>query len=165
MRDQFITSAIPQTKSLAERLGATFSATRPPAVPPEKFTITLASARDGADTQIWSQGMTHFYDVKAWIPQDLVLIRKDSFNSLNDSEKKAVTDAAQAAETRGWEMAKAEDTAAIKILQDNHIVVEGANGALGGELKTLGQTIAGERQQELEALGLVWPPRPAPAQP
>jgi TRAP-type C4-dicarboxylate transport system substrate-binding protein len=162
LREQVIVSQASEAKSLAERLNADFQSSRPSEVPEGKTIVTLASAQQGLDMDLQSQGATHFYDLKLWVPQHLVVIRRASLDGLGDDDRRALREAAAEAERRGWDMARQADEQAVKALREKNVVVEPASGALGGELETLGQTIAAERRQEVQSFGLTWPMQEQP---
>jgi TRAP-type C4-dicarboxylate transport system substrate-binding protein len=69
----------------------------------------MTSSATGVDSKIW-ESLTHYYDTQAWIPKNVIFVNKAAFAALDPAIQQAVTDAAAAAETRGWALA-AEKTA------------------------------------------------------
>jgi TRAP-type C4-dicarboxylate transport system substrate-binding protein len=68
----------------------------------------MSSVATGYDSKVW-ESLTHFYDVQAWLPKNMVIVNKAAFDALDPSLKDAVLKAARAAEERGW-AASAEKT-------------------------------------------------------
>jgi TRAP-type C4-dicarboxylate transport system substrate-binding protein len=68
----------------------------------------MSSGATGYDSKVW-ESLTHFYDVQAWLPKNMVIMNKAAFNALDPSLRDAVLKAAKAAEDRGW-AASAEKT-------------------------------------------------------
>jgi TRAP-type C4-dicarboxylate transport system substrate-binding protein len=66
------------------------------------------------------------------------------FNGLTGAQKKILTDAAAAAEKRGWEMSKQREQSANKMLADNGMTVHTPDAALMSSLGKVGDTIAAE---------------------
>ncbi|HVG59427.1 MAG TPA: TRAP transporter substrate-binding protein [Hyalangium sp.] len=61
----------------------------------------MSSAATGYDSKVW-ESLTHFYDVQAWLPKNMVIVNKAAFDALDQSARDAVLKAAKAAESRGW---------------------------------------------------------------
>src|SRR5699024_6738661 len=61
----------------------------------------FASPATGRNTQAWDYA-EYFYDVKAWIPKNLVIMNKEAFDELPDAQQDAVMEAADRARERSW---------------------------------------------------------------
>lgn len=68
----------------------------------------MSSVATGYDSKVW-ESLTHFYDVRAWLPKNMVIANKAAFDALDPTVRDAVLKAARAAEDRGW-AASAEKT-------------------------------------------------------
>ncbi len=68
----------------------------------------MSSGATGYDSKVW-ESLTHFYDVQAWLPKNMVIMNKAAFDALDQPTRDAVLKAAKAAEDRGW-AASAEKT-------------------------------------------------------
>jgi TRAP-type C4-dicarboxylate transport system substrate-binding protein len=68
----------------------------------------MSSGATGYDSKVW-ESLTHFYDVQAWLPKNMVIMNKAAFDALDQPTRDAVLKAARAAEDRGW-AASAEKT-------------------------------------------------------
>src|SRR5690606_13959895 len=63
----------------------------------------FTSPSTGVDMKAWDY-LTHFHDLQAWQPRNIVFVNKAAFEKLTPEQQKAVRDAAAAAEERGWKM-------------------------------------------------------------
>lgn len=104
----------PTTERIAEMLGA-----KPVAVPVQMdeiakamnndvYDLSVTSSWTGVQIKSWNK-MKYYYKVNAWIPKNMVFMNKARFDALDAPARKAVLDAARAAETRGWTMSQALD--------------------------------------------------------
>jgi TRAP-type C4-dicarboxylate transport system substrate-binding protein len=64
----------------------------------------MTSGATGYDTKVW-ETMSHWYDVQAWIPKNIVIVNRAAFNALDKTHQDALLKAAEAAEERGWKLA------------------------------------------------------------
>ncbi len=83
----------------------------------------ISSSATGVDTKAWEQ-MTYFYDIKAWLPKNVVFVNKKVFDALPNDQKEAVLKAAQMAEERGWNMSKENYESTKKTLSEKMKVME-----------------------------------------
>lgn len=97
----------------------------------------ITSPSTGANTKAWDF-VTHYTPINAWVPKNIVVVNKDAFNALNAATQKAVLAAAATAETRGWEMSKAETAAKTAILKENGMIVVTPSAELLSGLKKIG---------------------------
>jgi len=84
-----------------------------------------------------------------------VIVSKEAFDKLSAAEKKAVTDAAKAAEERGWTASAAETDDKIKVLALNKITIVQPSAALKDGFATIGKTMSAEWQTAAGADGKV----------
>lgn len=82
----------------------------------------MTSSATGVDSKIW-ESLTHYYDTQAWIPKNVVFVNKAAFAALDPAVQKAVTDAAAAAETRGWGLGAEKTAAYMETLKKNGMQV------------------------------------------
>mgnify|MGYP000297563114 CR=1 FL=1 len=109
---------------------------------PQAFTTgrveaMITSPSTGANSKAWDF-LSHYTDIQAWLPKNIVVVNKRSFRHLDDATQKAVLEAAAAAEARGWEMSKAETAAKVAILKENGITVVEPSAELMAGLKAIG---------------------------
>ncbi|WP_376776026.1 TRAP transporter substrate-binding protein [Rhizobium populisoli] len=82
----------------------------------------MTSSATGVDSKIW-ESLTHYYDTQAWIPKNVVFVNKAVFAALDPAAQKAVSDAAAAAETRGWSLGVEKTEAYMDTLKKNGMKV------------------------------------------
>ncbi len=82
----------------------------------------MTSSATGVDSKIW-ESLTHYYDTQAWIPKNVIFVNKAAFAGLDPAVQKAVTDAAVAAETRGWALGAEKTSAYMETLKKNGMKV------------------------------------------
>jgi TRAP-type C4-dicarboxylate transport system substrate-binding protein len=137
----------PLTSRLVELLGASPLTIQVPEVPQAFATGTMTamvtSSATGAATKAW-EFVKNYYITNAWHPKNVVIVNNRAFQGLSAAQKKAVTDAAAAAEKRGWELARARETNANKLLADNGMTVHTPTPAMMSALLKIGDTMAAE---------------------
>ena len=105
--------------------------------------VMMTSASTGVRTKA-EEYLTHYYDTQAWLPRNGVFINKSTFDALPDDQKKAVLDAAAAAEERGWAASIEEKEVKTQALKDAGIIVQPPSAELQSGLKDIGKTLASE---------------------
>jgi TRAP-type C4-dicarboxylate transport system substrate-binding protein len=104
---------------------------------------TITSASTAVDSKFWDFVNTYI-DTQAWLPRNVVIVNKAAFDALPADQKKAVMDAAKAAEERGWAASEAEASAKNQILKDNKIAILPPSDALKTGFTAIGKQIADE---------------------
>ncbi|MDF1855927.1 TRAP transporter substrate-binding protein [Pseudooceanicola sp.] len=97
----------------------------------------ITSPSTGANSKAWDF-LSHYTPINAWVPKNIVVVNKRSFDGLDAATQKAVLDAAAAAEARGLEMSMAETDAKTKELADNGITVYPPSADLVAGLQAIG---------------------------
>ena len=97
----------------------------------------ITSPSTGANSKDWDF-LSHYTDIQAWIPKNVVVVNKRAFRRLDETTQTAVLEAAAAAETRGWEMSKAETDAKVAILKENGITIVQPSDELMAGLRDIG---------------------------
>ncbi len=103
----------------------------------------ITSPSTGVSSQAWDY-TTHYIDVQAWLPKNMVFVNTQALNALSDAERAAVLAAAEAAEARGWEMSRAETDKQIAALAAAGMTVMQPSDALSARLAEIGQTMTEE---------------------
>ena len=101
----------------------------------------ITSPATGVDSQAWDF-VKYYYDVQAFIPKNVTMVNARAFNSLSPALQKVVTDAAAAAEKRGWETARAQTATLTQTLASKGMVVGKAPPAIEAELAKIGAVMA-----------------------
>ncbi len=112
----------------------------------------ISSGATGVDKKVWEQ-LTHFYDVQAWLPKNMVIVNKKAWSSLDGATQKVVLAAAAKAESDGW--AKSEELAGgyLKTLASHGMKVQPASPAFKAELQKIGATMTAEWEKDAGAEG------------
>ncbi|WP_135502087.1 TRAP transporter substrate-binding protein [Roseovarius aestuariivivens] len=115
----------------------------------------ITSPSTGVNSKAWDF-LSHYTDIQAWIPKNIVVVNKRAFRRLDEDTQNAVLEAAKAAETRGWEMSKSEAAEMTKVLKENGITVAEPSEELTQGLRDIGAQMldtwkenAGETGQQL----------------
>lgn len=112
----------------------------------------ITSPSTGVDSKAWDF-LTHYHDTQAWLPRNMVIVNKAAFDALSAEEQAAITEAAAAAETRGWEMSEAETAEKTQMLKDNGITVVTPSDTLKSEFAEIGQTMSEEWKAKAGDMG------------
>ncbi len=112
----------------------------------------MTSSATGVDTKAW-ETMTHFYDVQAWIPKNVVIVSKAAFDKLDKATQAAVLKAAKAAEDRGWKASEGKTSGYLATLKQNKMKVLPPSAELKAGLSKIGDALAAEWQKRAGADG------------
>jgi TRAP-type C4-dicarboxylate transport system substrate-binding protein len=138
----------PATSRMAELMGAVPTVINAGEVPQAFSTgiITgmITSPMTGVDTQAWDFAK-YYYDVKAFIPKNFVIVNERSFKRLPEASQVAVLEAAERAEQRGWEIAEAQTSKLVATLAENGMQVDPvAPAPVEAGFQAIGQTMSAE---------------------
>lgn len=142
----------PTTSRMAELMGALpITTIQVPEIPQAFHTgqidSMITSSASGVDAQAWDF-LTHFHDTQAFLPQNVVFVNKGAWAKLDSATQRAVSDAAKAAEERGWMTSEAENARYVKILADKGIRIVKPSAKLAGEFVEIGKKLAAEWAQK-----------------
>jgi len=103
----------------------------------------ISSGSTGYDRKLWEH-TSHWYDVQAWLPKNMVVVNKNAWEELDEATQSAVLEAAAAAEERGW--AKAEELAGwyAEQLAENGMEVLPPGEQLTSDFQEIGATMTDE---------------------
>lgn len=141
----------PSTSRLADLMETTPTTVQVPEIPQAFSTgiidAMITSPSTGANGQAWDY-LSHYTDIKAWIPKNVVVVNKRAFRRLSDEQQQVILDAAAAAEQKGWEgvrVTAAEDTAT---LAEHGIQVSDPSAQLMQEFQKIGDIMIREWEEE-----------------
>lgn len=144
----------PSTSRLADLMNTSPTTVQVPEIPQAFSTgiidAMITSPSTGANGQAWDY-LTHYTDIKAWIPKNIVAVNKRAFRRLDQATRDIILAAAATAEAKGWEgvrMTAKEDT---ETLAANGIIVSEPSEALMAELQKIGQVMIKEWEAEAPA--------------
>jgi TRAP-type transport system periplasmic protein len=112
----------------------------------------MTSSATGVDSKIW-ESLTHYYDTQAWIPKNVVFVNKATFAALDPAVQKAVTDAAAAADTRGWALAAEKTASYMETLKKNGMQVLEPSAELKTGLSAVGAKLTEDWSKKAGAEG------------
>src|SRR5918999_1837064 len=137
----------PLTARLAELLGASPTVVQVPDVPQMFATggiqAMITSSATGTSTKAW-EFVKNYYNTSAMHPKNVVVVHQRSWAKLPQAQQKALTDAAAAAEKRGWEMSKARTQEANETLAKNGMTIHEPDAAMKAAYTKVGQQILEE---------------------
>lgn len=128
----------------ANKIGAAPTQVEVPDIPQafatSRVEAMITSPSTGADSKAWDF-VTHYTDIQAWLPKNIVVVNKKAFRKLDKKTQEAVLTAAKEAEERGWEMSKKETAEKTAILKENGIIVVTPSEELMAGLKEIGASM------------------------
>ncbi|MGH6896662.1 MAG: TRAP transporter substrate-binding protein [Geminicoccaceae bacterium] len=111
----------------------------------------ISSGSTGYDRKVWEH-VTHWYDVAAWLPRNMVFANKDAWEVQDEATQQALRDcAAQAAKAGTAESARLNDWYKEQ-LAANGMSIQPPGDTLRADLEKIGQTMT---EEWLEATGEV----------
>lgn len=141
----------PSTSRLADLMETTPTTVQLPDIPQAFSTgiidAMITSPSTGANGQAWDY-LSHFTEIKAWIPKNVVVVNKRAFKRLDKETQQAILDAGAKAEARGWAEVLDQEAKDTQTLVDNGIEVSKPSQQLLDELQAIGVTMTEEWEAE-----------------
>jgi TRAP-type C4-dicarboxylate transport system substrate-binding protein len=135
------------TQRIAEIVGAYAvtiqAADLPQALSTGLINAFMTSSATGYDSKAWEH-MSYFYDAQAWLPKNVVLMHKPSFDALEAPARQAVLKAAATAEARGWRASEEKTKWYTEQLASRGLKVLPPSPTLKLELQRVGEQLTGE---------------------
>jgi len=103
----------------------------------------VTSPSTGYNSKAWDY-LSHYYDVQAWLPKNIVVMNKAVFEGLDKDTQASVLTAAKEAEARGWSASRKETKTKTEGLAANGIHVSKPSEGLKSALVGVGQTMVDE---------------------
>jgi TRAP-type C4-dicarboxylate transport system substrate-binding protein len=103
----------------------------------------ISSGSTGVDSKAW-ESLTHFYDVQAWLPRNVVFVNKDAWDALDDAAKEVLSSCGDRIAAEGTQKAQELTAGYLKTLADNGMTVSPPSDQLKEELAAFGQTMTEE---------------------
>lgn len=143
-------------ETFAKKIGAAPTQVEVPDIPQAFATgrveAMITSPSTGANSKAWDF-VTHFTDIQAWVPKNIVVVSKKAFRKLDKATQDAVLAAAATAEKRGLEMSKKETSEKIQIMKDNGVIIVTPSSELMTGLKAVGAEMLVDWQKAAGAEG------------
>ncbi len=103
----------------------------------------ITSSSTGVEQELW-QWLHYYYDVRAWLPRNVVVVNRDAFAALTEAQRNAIVAAAAAAEQRGLQMSRDEDAAQLAVLSEHEVAIVTPSADLQADLETIGAMMTTE---------------------
>ena len=137
----------PLTARLAELMGASPTVIQATDIPQAFATNTvhamITSSATGTSFKAWEYVKT-YYTTSAFHPKNVVVVNERAFQRLPEAQRKALTDAAQTAEKRGWQMSRERERNGNETLAKNGMAVIEPDAAMKAALAKIGDQIVVE---------------------
>jgi TRAP-type C4-dicarboxylate transport system substrate-binding protein len=103
----------------------------------------MASGSSGYDSKVWEH-VNYYYDVKAWLPRNSVIVNSDALAGLSDHARQCISESALVAAKSGTERAVYLADWYIEQLRDNGMNVVLPEQGFADQLAEIGRTLAEE---------------------
>lgn len=144
----------PSTSRLADLMNTTPTTVQVPEIPQAFSTgiidAMVTSPSTGVNGQAWDY-LTHYTDIKAWIPKNVVVVNKRAFQRLSEESQNVILAAAANAEAKGWEGVRVKAKEDTDTLAANGIEVSEPSAELLSELQAIGDVMIEEWKTEAPA--------------
>lgn len=144
------------TERLAQLMGAVPTQLEtgdiPTAFATGRVDAMITSPSTGVSSQAWDF-TSHYTDTQAWLPKNMVIVNTQMFEGLPEDQREAIMEAAAEAETRGWEMSRAETEDKMATLEENGMTVSEPSETLSEQLSEIGETMTEEWLEDAGAEG------------
>lgn len=97
----------------------------------------ISSGSTGYDRKLWEH-VDYYYDVKAWLPRNMVIVNGKAWSRLDDATKAVVEAAAASAEDKCWAKAEELDSWYVEQFTANGMTVSPLNDAMQAEFQRVG---------------------------
>jgi TRAP-type transport system periplasmic protein len=101
----------------------------------------ISSGATGVDTQAWDY-LSHYYDLNAFLPQNIVMVNKAALDALPADVQAAVKTAGAAAMARGWAQSAELNEGYKKIMAEKGMKVLQPSALMVSDVKKIGETMA-----------------------
>lgn len=146
----------PGTKRIAELAGAAPVQIEVPdikaAFSEGRVDVTITSGATGVEARFW-EFVTHYHDLQAWIPRNIVFASSAAMGKLSEMERAALLAAATRAEDRGWAASVKETEERVAALKAAGMIVLPPSPALNEGLRAIGREMTADWEKAAGADG------------
>jgi len=103
----------------------------------------ISSGSTGVDSKAW-ESLTHFYDVQAWLPRNVVFVNKDTWDGLDEATQKVISDCGDKIAAEGTKKSQELSDGYLKTLAEHGMKVAPPSDTLKEELAGFGKTMTDE---------------------
>ncbi|EGI77534.1 TRAP transporter substrate-binding protein [Hylemonella gracilis] len=104
---------------------------------------TMTSGATGVDSKLY-ENLTHYYDMQAWLPKNMVIVNKAAYDALDKPTQAALMKAAAEAESRGLTASKRVNAETLAKLKASGMQVLAPSAQLKADMKKVGDTMLKE---------------------
>lgn len=115
----------------------------PAALATRQIQAMFSSAASGVDFAVWRY-FSHFYDLRGWLPLNLVIASRSALNALPEEDRVALKQAAARAEEQGWQASATLHESSLAALAAKGIIVQSPSLQLKEDLSVLGGALTNE---------------------
>lgn len=112
----------------------------------------MSSGATGYDSKVW-ETLTHHYDTRAWLPNNVTFVNKAAFAALDKPTQDAVLKAAADAEARGRKIAEEKTEWYLKELAAKGMKVQPPSAQFKADLAKVGEQLTADWMQKAGATG------------
>ena len=103
----------------------------------------MSSGATGYDSKVW-ETLTHFYDLQAWIPRNVVLVNKRALDGLDKPTQDAILRLSKTAEERGWKIWETKTDWYHNEIAKRGMKVQKASPALQAGFRKVGEQLTSD---------------------
>ncbi|WP_316863163.1 TRAP transporter substrate-binding protein [uncultured Cohaesibacter sp.] len=103
----------------------------------------ISSGATGYDRKLWEH-VKYYYDVKAWLPRNMVIVNAKAWSRLDDKVKAVVTEAAANAEAKCWAKSEELDTWYVEQFKEKGMSVAPASPEMKKAFEEAGEALKAE---------------------
>jgi TRAP-type C4-dicarboxylate transport system substrate-binding protein len=103
----------------------------------------ITSPSTGVSQKSWKY-ISHYSDIRAWIPKNITVINANLFNELSDENQEIILSAASRAQTNAWKIVRNKAREHTAIRRDNGLTISRPSLDLLEELRNIGYIMTDE---------------------
>ena len=107
----------------------------------------MSSGATGYDSKTYEY-LKYFYDTKAWLPKNAVIVNQKAFDALDKPTQQVVLNAAADAEARGWKLSQEKTGWYVDQLKLKGMSIEKPSEQLTADLRRVGNFMLAEWQRK-----------------
>ena len=112
----------------------------------------ISSGSTGYDRKLWEH-VSHFYDVRAWLPRNMVIVNKKAWNRLDKDVQETIKKAAATAEDAGWEKAAMLADWYLEEFKKNGMTVKPIGEEMMASFQDVGEKLRNEWVEQIGERG------------
>jgi TRAP-type transport system periplasmic protein len=114
----------------------------------------INSGSTAIDAKVY-ESLKYFYDTRAWLPKNAVIMNTKAFDALDKPSQDAVLKAAASAELRGWKSSEEKNEGYKKTLAERGMTIQEPSSKLVSDFKQVGWVMLNDWQRRAGSDGEV----------